>query len=41
MIDELWKIFKKTGDVRIFNLICKIEGCMEYGNNKSRRDSNK
>ena len=38
MENKLWELFKKTGDVRIFNLIGRIEG-KNYGSNKSRRDS--
>ncbi len=39
-MNELWDLFKKTGDIRYFNLIKKIEGCKD-GNNKDRRDSSK
>lgn len=35
----LWKLFKETGDVRIFNLLGKVEGSKKYGKHKSRRDS--
>ena len=41
MIEKLWKLFKETGDVRIFNLLGKVEGSKDNGNNKSRRDSNR
>ena len=40
MVDKLWELFRKTGDIRIFNLIGRIEG-KNYGSNKSRRDSNR
>ena len=39
-IDTLWNMFRKTGDIRYFNLIKKIEGS-KNGNNKDRRDSSK
>ena len=38
-IDALWNLFRKTGDIRYFNLIRKIEGS-KNGSNKDRRDSN-
>lgn len=39
-METLWELFKKTGDVRYFNLIKKVEGST-YGNNKDRRDSSR
>ena len=39
MIDKLWKLFKETGDVRIFNLLGKVEGSKRNGKHKSRRNS--
>ena len=40
MIDKLWELLKKTGDVRIFNIISRREG-KNNGSNKSRRDSSR
>ena len=39
MKNKLWKLFKETGDVRIFNLLGKIEGSKRDEKHKSRRDS--
>lgn len=39
MQEKLWKLFKETGDIRVFNLLGKVEGSKKYGNNKSRGDS--
>ena len=33
-MDTLWELFKKTGDIRYFNLIKKLEGST-YGSNKN------
>ena len=41
MENKLWLLFKKTGDIRIYNLLGKVEGCKKDGNNKSRRSSSK
>ena len=41
MKNKLWKLFKETGDIRIFNLLGRIEGSKKYGKHKSRRDSNR
>lgn len=35
----LWKLFKETGDIRIFNLLGKVEGSKRYGKHKSRGNS--
>ena len=37
----LWNLFKKTGDVRYYNLLGRIEGSKHYGNSKNRRDNNR
>ena len=39
MKNNLWKIFKETGDIRIYNLLGKVEGSKRYGNRKSRRNN--
>ncbi len=39
-IDTLWSLFRKSGDIRYFNLIKKIEGSKD-GNNQNRRDSSR
>ena len=39
MKKTLWNIFKETGDIRIYNLLGKIEGSKKYGSRKSRRDN--
>jgi hypothetical protein len=41
MKNKLWKLFKETGDVRVFNLLGKVEGSKKYGKHKSGRDSNR
>ena len=41
MIDKLWKLFMETGDVRIFNLLGRVEGSKRDGKHKSRRDSSR
>ena len=41
MKNKLWKLFKETGDVRIFNLLGKVEGSKKDGKHKSRRDNNR
>ena len=40
MKDKLWNIFKKTGDIRVFNLLGKVEG-KKYAVNKGRGNSNR
>lgn len=37
----LWKLFKETGDIRIFNLLGRVEGSKKYGEHKGRRDSSR
>ena len=39
MKNSLWKIFKETGDIRIYNLLGKVEGSKNYGSRKSRRNN--
>ena len=39
-IDVLWNMFKKTGDVRYYNLIKKIEGKVNE-DSKNRRNSSR
>ena len=38
---KLWEIFKKTGDIRIYNLLGRVEGSKKYGNRKSRGNNNR
>ena len=40
-MNRLWKLFKETGDIRIFNLLGRIEGSKKYGKRKSGRNSNR
>ena len=40
MKDKLWNLFKKTGDIRVFNLLEKVEG-NKYASSKSRRNGNR
>jgi len=37
----LWDLFKKTGDIKYFNLLGKIERSRRYGNHKNRRNSSR
>lgn len=39
MEKKLWNLFKKTGDIKYYNLLSKIEGS-KYGNYKNRRNHN-
>jgi len=41
MENKLWELFKKTGDIRIYNLLFKVEGSKKNGNSKSRGTSSK
>ena len=41
MTNKLWELFKKTGDIRIFNLMGRVEGSKKYGINKSRGNNTK
>ena len=38
-MNQLWKLFKETGDIRIFNLLGRVEGSKKYGKYKSRGNS--
>ena len=38
-MNKLWKLFKETGDIRIFNLLGKVEGSKNYVRLKSRGNS--
>jgi len=37
----LWDLFKETGDIKYFNLLGRLERSKNYGNKKSRRNSNR
>lgn len=37
----LWNLFKETGDIKYFNLLSRLERSKNYGNNKSRGNSNR
>lgn len=41
MENILWNLFKKTGDIKYFNLLGKIEGNKKYECRKSRRYYNR
>lgn len=38
---SIWNLFKETGDIRVFNLLKRVEGIKNYGNNKNRGNSNR
>ena len=40
MEEILWKLFKKTGDIKYY-LMLKKTGSGEYGNKKDRRNNNR
>lgn len=39
MKKTLWNIFKETGDIRVYNLLGKVEGSKKHESRKSRRNS--
>lgn len=41
MNKQLWDLFKKTGDIRYYNLLGRIERSKTYGNSKSRGHSSR